>query len=151
MLAPASKPAAVPAKSSAVRNENNSSTAGIASDARMSSWSLIAQSTVDLSRTLVSEGDQALIRGIEQQQAQTVARLKESEEAWAKSMTSEPLSELQAAMTGATELRAEVRKLMLFAEQEIAEAAAQEKTGNPADLADVRKQASNAQARLADG
>src|SRR5262245_7706336 len=59
--------------------------------------SLIAQSTVDLSRTLVSEGDQTLIRGIEQQQTQTAARLKESEEAWAKALTAEPLGELEAA------------------------------------------------------
>lgn len=109
---------------------------------------LIAQSTVELARTMVSEGDQTLIRGIEQQQAQTVARLKESEEAWARAMTTEPLTELQAAMTSATELRGEIRKLMLFAEQEIAEAAAQEKAGDAADPADLRKQAANARARL---
>src|SRR5262249_20333231 len=112
--------------------------------------SYVAQATVDLSRSLVSEGDQALVRGIEQQHAQTVARLKESEEAWAKTLAAEPLAELEAAMKSAVELRGEIRKLMLFAEQEIAEAAAQEKAGGAEDLADVRRQSANAKARLAE-
>src|SRR5262245_20363086 len=112
--------------------------------------SFVAQATAELARSLVSEGDQALIRGMEQQQTQTVARLKESEDAWAKALAAQPLTELEASMTSAAELRGEIRKLMLFAEQEIAEAAVQEKTGNPDDLAEARKQSTNAKARLAE-
>lgn len=111
--------------------------------------SLLAQSTVELSRSLVSEGDQALVRGIEQQQAQAVERLRAAEGAWAKLQTAAPVAELEAEMKGATELRAEVRKLMLFAEQEIAEAGAQ-KESEVEDAADLRRQAANARARLAE-
>src|SRR5207302_6448273 len=110
----------------------------------------MAQASVDLNRSLVSEGDQDLVRGIEQQAHDARAHLQEIEESWAKNLSSEPISQLQAVMESAAELRATTQQQVLNAELEIADAAEREKQASAAggDRAEIRKQADNARARL---
>jgi succinoglycan biosynthesis transport protein ExoP len=110
----------------------------------------MAQASVDLNRSLVSEGDQDLVRGIEQQAHDARAHLQEIEETWAKNLSSEPISQLQAVMESAAELRATTQQQVLNAELEIADAAEREKQAPAAggDRAEIRKQADNARARL---
>jgi succinoglycan biosynthesis transport protein ExoP len=108
----------------------------------------LAESSVELNRSLVREGDRDLIQGFEQQEREARTRLQEIDESWAKLLSSEPVNQLQSAMESAAELRATVQQQVLNAELEIADAAEREKQGTPSDIAEIRKQAGNARARL---
>lgn len=108
----------------------------------------VAEASVDLNRALVSEGDHDLIQNFEQQERDARARLQEVDETWAKALASEPINQLQSTMESAAELRATVQQQVLNAELEIADAAEREKQGTPSDIAEIRKQAGNARARL---
>src|SRR6185369_16621953 len=54
----------------------------------------LGQATVDLTRSVVNEGDRDLIGGIEAQEQQARTRLQEVEQAWAKVAIAEPTGEL---------------------------------------------------------
>ncbi|SPF52030.1 Lipopolysaccharide biosynthesis [Candidatus Sulfopaludibacter sp. SbA4] len=108
----------------------------------------MAQSAVELNRSLVSEGDQDLIHGIEQQQHDARAHLQEIEDAWAKVLSNEPVNQLQSAIESAAELRAATEQQVLNTELEIADAAQREKQASGSDAAEIRKQAGDARARL---
>ena len=109
-----------------------------------------AESTVALQRSISDEGSRDLTHGIEQQEAETKARLHETEDAWTKLLSAEPVSELQSAMEGAAELRGKFQEQIASAELEIADAAEREKQTKPSDLPEIRLQAANARARLAE-
>lgn len=109
--------------------------------------SFLAESSVELNRSLVSEGDQDLIQGFERQERDARAHLQEFDDAWAKLLSSEPVGQLQAELEGAADLRSKVQQQALSAELEVADAAQREKQA-PADIAEIRKEAANAQARL---
>jgi succinoglycan biosynthesis transport protein ExoP len=108
----------------------------------------MAESTVKLTRSMVSEGDQDLVQGIEQQERETRERVQEIEKAWAQSLSSEPMAQLQSSLESAAELRASLQQQVLSAELEIADAAEREKQGVASDVGEIRKEASNARARL---
>jgi uncharacterized protein involved in exopolysaccharide biosynthesis len=108
----------------------------------------MAESTVRLTRSMVSEGDQDLVQGIEQQERETRERVQEIEKAWAQSLSSEPMAQLQSSLESAAELRASLQQQVLSAELEIADAAEREKQGVASDVGEIRKEASNARARL---
>ena len=57
----------------------------------------LAESTVEMNRASVSESDQDLLRGIEQQASEIRARLQETDAGWAKVVSAEPLLGLEAA------------------------------------------------------
>jgi len=106
----------------------------------------LAEGTVAANRQSVSESDQDLLRGIEQQASELRTRLKESDASWAKAVAAEPLLGLEAAMEQATELRSKVEEQARSAELEIADLAERAKTAP--DPVEWRKQESNARARL---
>jgi uncharacterized protein involved in exopolysaccharide biosynthesis len=109
----------------------------------------LAESSVDLNPSLVSEGDQDLIHGIGQQEKEARGRLQEIETAWAKVLSTEPTRELQSTMENSAELRSTIEQQIQSAELEIADAAEREKQGSAAgDVAEIRKQAGNARARM---
>ena len=109
----------------------------------------LAESTVEMNRASVSESDQELLRGIEQQARELRARLQETDATWAKAVAAEPLLGLQSAMEQAAELRVQDRG-----------AGAERGTGDrrsrrarqdaPPTPPNWRKQESNARARLAE-
>jgi uncharacterized protein involved in exopolysaccharide biosynthesis len=107
----------------------------------------LAESTVEINRAAVSENDQDLQRGIEQQARELRTRLQETDAAWARGVAAEPLLGLQSAMEQAAELRSKIEEQVQSAELEIADINERAKT--VADPTELHKQESNARARLA--
>jgi uncharacterized protein involved in exopolysaccharide biosynthesis len=99
----------------------------------------LAEATVEANRESVSESDQDLLRGIEQQARELRSHLQETDASWAKAVAAEPLLGLQSAMEQAAELRAKIEEQARSAELESA-----------ADPGEWRKQENNARARLAE-
>ena len=108
----------------------------------------MAQSAVELNRTLVSEGDQDLIHGIEQQEQEARAHLQEIDAEWARLLAEEPMNQLQSAMESAAELRSTTEQQVLNTQLEISDAAERQKRAAPSDVAEIRKEAADAGARL---
>jgi uncharacterized protein involved in exopolysaccharide biosynthesis len=106
----------------------------------------LAEATVEINRAAVSESDQDLLRGIEQQARELRARLQETDASWAKAVAAEPLLGLQAAMEQAAELRSKIEEQVQSVELEIADVA--ERAKNAADAGEMRQQESSARARL---
>jgi len=133
-----------------VRNTRILEISGTLPDARKAQAlaQFLAESTVKLTRSMVSEGDQDLLQGIEQQERETRDRLTAIESAWARTLANEPVTQLQSDMKSAAELRASLEQQVLSVEQEIADAAEREKQATPSELAEIRKEAGNARARL---
>ena len=107
----------------------------------------LAEATVEINRASVSESDQDLLRGIEQQARELRAELQETDASWAKAAAAEPLLGLQSAMEQAAELRSKIEEQVQSVELEIADLTERAKTA--ADPGELRKQESNARARLA--
>jgi uncharacterized protein involved in exopolysaccharide biosynthesis len=83
----------------------------------------LAESTVELSRSMVAQSAQDLLQGIERQAGEIRARLQEIESRWAQLAASEPMDDLRAAMGEAAGLRTSIRQQILSAELEAADAA----------------------------
>ena len=110
--------------------------------------SFLADSTVAMNRSLVAEGDQDLLKGIEQQERDTRERLQGIDVAWAHLLSTEPTNDLEAGLANTAKLRTEVQQQALSAELEIADAAERLKPAAPAEQAEIRKEQTNARARL---
>jgi uncharacterized protein involved in exopolysaccharide biosynthesis len=108
----------------------------------------LAEATVETNRASVSESDQELLRGIEQQARELRTRLQEIDASWAKAAAAEPLLGLQSAMEQAAELRSKIEEQVQGAELELADLGEHAKSAP--DAAEWRKQESSARARLAE-
>ncbi len=108
----------------------------------------LAASTVDMNRSLVAEGDQELVRGIERQERETRDLLQTIDVAWARLLRAEPTTDLEASLASSARLRAEIEQQSLSAELEIADAQNRLQQASPGEQAEIRKQQANARARL---
>jgi capsular polysaccharide biosynthesis protein len=108
----------------------------------------VAESTVELTRNVMSDSDRDLLGGIEQQQRTAQARLQAAEEIWAKTLGSEPVAELQAAMEGSAELRASIQKDVASAELMIADGADRKPKAQAGEAAEIERETSGARARI---
>ena len=108
----------------------------------------LAESSVTLNRSTVNEGDQDLVRGIEQQETDARARLQEVDAAWAKVLADEPVNQLQAALESGAELRASTQQQTSNVELEIADVTQRAKNASGTELEQMRKEEANARARL---
>ncbi len=99
-------------------------------------------------RASVAEGDQDLLRGIEQQARDLRARLQETDANWAKAVAGEPLVSLQASVEQAADQRSKMEEQAQSAELEIADLADRVKTAADAGGA---AQAGKQRARAAGG
>jgi len=108
----------------------------------------VAEATVEINRTSVSESDQDLLHGVEQQAREVRARLEEKNAEWARAAASEPLMGLQAEMEQSAELRSKIEEQVRSAELELADLNDRSKTA--ADPGEMQKQAGNSRARLAE-
>jgi len=99
----------------------------------------LAQSTVEANRSVAAAGSEELIGGIEKQQREIRQQLQETEAAWVRAGSQEPVGELQAALDNDGELRATLRQEAAGLQMEIAagEQRAQQVTGSEAEQ--VRK------------
>src|SRR6185503_10965988 len=66
----------------------------------------LAQSTIEISRSLIVDGDQDLVNGMLQQQREQRERLDSLNTAWAEMSAREPVQTLQAEAANAATLRA---------------------------------------------
>jgi uncharacterized protein involved in exopolysaccharide biosynthesis len=110
--------------------------------------SFLGDSTVAMNRSLVAEGDQDLLKGIEQQERDTRERLQGIDVSWAHLLSTEPTNDLEAGLANTAKLRTEIQQQSLSAELEIADAAERLKPATPAEQAEIRKEQTNARARL---
>ena len=108
----------------------------------------LAESTVALNRSMVTESDLELLQGLEQQERDARRRLLEIEMAWAQLLASEPVEDLQSALARAAELRSNILQQVQAVELEIADAAERVKQASAAETVEIRKEAGNARARL---
>ena len=107
----------------------------------------IAEATVELNRSTAREGDRDLVRGLEQQERDLRAQVDASQAAWAQAVAAEPVSTLESAMEQDGELRSKVQQQAQSVELEAADIAERLKA-NGGDAAELRREGSNAQARL---
>jgi uncharacterized protein involved in exopolysaccharide biosynthesis len=108
----------------------------------------LAESTVEMNRSMVTEGDQDLLQGIGQQAREIRAQLQETDARWVQLLANEPVDDLRAAMGEAAGLRSTIRQQILSVELEIADDADRAKLASPSELSQIRKEESNAHARL---
>jgi uncharacterized protein involved in exopolysaccharide biosynthesis len=110
----------------------------------------IAESTVELERSLVSQGDRELLGGIEAQQAAAQERLQAAEDNWAKSLLAEPVEDLQAALESEGELRAGIEKEIASQELQLADAASRVRDAPAGQAAAIQSDADSARVRIAE-
>jgi uncharacterized protein involved in exopolysaccharide biosynthesis len=109
----------------------------------------VAEATVEMNRSLASDGDQDLVLGMVQQQRELRQRLQQMEGAWAQLLANEPVRALQTESENAVDLRSNLEQQISNAELEIADAADRVKQATAGDVVEIRKQEANARARLA--
>jgi uncharacterized protein involved in exopolysaccharide biosynthesis len=135
-----------------VRNTRILEIAATLPDARKSQAlaRFLAESTVELNRSLVTGSDRDLLHGLEQQEGEARARLGQVDARWAHLLSSEPIEDLKASMDGAADLRSKLLQEIISFEVEVADAGQREKQSAAAELAQIRSDAANAQARIAE-
>lgn len=110
----------------------------------------LGQATVDLTRSVVNEGDRDLIGGIEAQEQQARTRLQEIEQAWAKVVIAEPTGELQAEMENGAELRAQLQRELANAQLLAADAEDRDNPSAKLRIPELQKQIQRIDQRLAE-
>jgi capsule polysaccharide export protein KpsE/RkpR len=106
----------------------------------------VAESTVELNRSLVADGDQDLLRALERQQQEARERLQTTDTAWAELLSHEPMAELQAEAENAGTLRANLEQQVSNVDLEIADAVERVRAAG-LDAAQAKTEEGNARAR----
>ena len=106
----------------------------------------VAESTVDLNRSLAGDNDQDLLRAMERQQQEARDRLQATETAWAELVAHEPVAELQAETESAGTLQANLTTQLSNVDLEIADAVERARAGG-ADASQAKIEEGNARAR----
>jgi uncharacterized protein involved in exopolysaccharide biosynthesis len=112
--------------------------------------SYMADATVALARTSIEDSNRDLIGGIEREAGDVRAHLEQTESAWSKLLSSEPVAELQSAMESSAELRGKLEEQIASAELELADAAERLQQAKAAEQPEIRQQSANARSRLAE-
>jgi succinoglycan biosynthesis transport protein ExoP len=111
----------------------------------------LAESTVELTRSVVKESDRDLLAGIERQEQEARAHVQEADEAWSKTLSAEPMTQLQAEMEAGAELLSHQQSELATIELAIADQTDREKHPQSAgDLEEIRREAGNSRARQAE-
>ena len=107
----------------------------------------LAESTVDMNRSMVSDSDRELLQGMERQERETQERLEKSEAARTRLFAHEPVDDLQSSLSQTGYLRANIEEQEKSVELELADLAERAKQASAGDLAEIQKQESNARVR----
>lgn len=110
----------------------------------------LAQSAVDLNRSLVNEGDLNLLQGLERQQAAERAAVEQLDAQWAHLLATEPVDDLRAALEGDADLRAKLEQDLLSFRVEVADAAQRAKLAAPAEAGRIRSDSADTEARISE-
>ena len=108
----------------------------------------IAESTVDLNRSVLNTDNQHLVQGLQQQAATARARVEELDGAWSHLLVNEPVQDLQAEMETASEARYNLQQQISSVELELADAAEREKQAAPQEREQIHREQANSRARL---
>jgi uncharacterized protein involved in exopolysaccharide biosynthesis len=108
----------------------------------------LAESTVEMNRSMVMEGDRELLQGMEKQEGEIRSRLQQTEAAKAQLFSREPVDDLQSALSQTSELRYNIQQQAQSVELELADAAERARHASAVELAEIGKEESNARARL---
>jgi uncharacterized protein involved in exopolysaccharide biosynthesis len=108
----------------------------------------LAESTVEMNRSMVMEGDRDLLQGMQKQEGEVRSRLQQTEAAKAQLFSREPVDDLQSALSQTSELRYSIQQQAQSVELELADAAERAKHASAAELAEIGREESNARARL---
>lgn len=140
-----------------VRNTRILEIAATLPDARKSQAlaRFLAESTVELNRSVVADSDRDLLHGLDRQATDARARLDQLDTQWAHLVSSEPVEDLKSSMDNAADLRSKLQEEILSFEVGVAGASQREKeaaqrdkqTGSP-EVAQLRADTANAQARI---
>jgi len=85
--------------------------------------SFVAQSTVEMNRSLVAEGAREVLDGAAQEEGRARVRLQEIDGEWLRLLTAEPVDTLESDLVAAADLRASIERQIAGAELEAAESA----------------------------
>lgn len=110
----------------------------------------LAQSAVALNRSLVTEGDQDLLQGLEKQQAAARASVDQLDTQWARLLAKEPLDDLKAALDSDTDLRGKLEQDLLSLQMERAGAARRDSAGTEARIPALQSQIETLDRRTAE-
>ena len=108
----------------------------------------VAESAVEMNRSLSATGDQDLIRSAEHQQEEVHKRLEATNASWTRLLAHEPIEELHTALENAAKLRAIIEEEVANAEVELADVNEREKHAPAAEQASIRNEQTNVRARL---
>jgi capsule polysaccharide export protein KpsE/RkpR len=106
----------------------------------------VAESTVELNRSLGGDGDQDLLRAMERQQQEARDRLQSTEATWAELTAHEPVAQLQTETENAAALRANLEQQLSNIDLEIADAIERVRAGG-SDAGQAKIEEGNARAR----
>jgi capsule polysaccharide export protein KpsE/RkpR len=107
----------------------------------------IAESTMEMNRSLLSAGDRDMQRGMEQEERDLREQLQAADARWTELMAREPVSGLQAEGENAIELRASLEQQLSSADLETADATDQLAHAPPAEKGSVERLAATIRAR----
>ena len=110
----------------------------------------LAESTVALNRSVVSESDQELAQTIEQQERDTRASLDAADREWAQLAARAPVDDLQAAIEGASDARSALEEQVSNVELELADNESRLRQASAPEADQIRKEQDGAKARLAE-
>lgn len=110
----------------------------------------IADNTVSLDRSMLSAGDRELLEGAEQAEAEARSKLDEIDRDWTRTLSTEPIDDLQAALDSAARLREDLQQQEIAAGLEIADDTERAARANEGDAAEIRRQLGDARARVAE-
>ena len=110
----------------------------------------VAESTVDLNRSLTASSNQDIVTPMEQQAAEARSRQEASDAAWAALSAREPVDTLRDSIAGAERLRATLSEQLANSEVELADAAAREKAAPGAEQPSLRNEENDLRARMDD-
>jgi uncharacterized protein involved in exopolysaccharide biosynthesis len=108
----------------------------------------VAESTVDLNRSLAAAGDQDLIHSAEQQAADIRSRLDATEAAWSSLLAREPIEELKSTIESDVAVRGNLTQQLSNAEVELADATDRLKTAPQTEQYSLRNELNNIRARI---
>jgi uncharacterized protein involved in exopolysaccharide biosynthesis len=108
----------------------------------------VAEETVGQNRSLITQNGEDLVAAVEKQAGEARASLDRTEEQWSRLLVNEPVDSVQSAIEQAGELRARLGEQIASARLEIADAGDRERQSSPTEADLLRKEQSNAHARL---
>lgn len=108
----------------------------------------VSEQTVAQNRSLLAQSGEDLVAGVEKQASEARARLERAEEQWSRLLVNEPVDSVQSAIVEAGALRGKLAEQIASARLQIADAGDREQQSSPAEADLLRKEQSNARARL---